>query len=108
VFERALTKVHDSIREGETFAEPLRESKVVRRHRDEHDRRGRGDGRAGRDADEDRGQLRRRGRRGGQGALVSLLQPLMVIVLGGMVGTIIIAMFLPLVEMIESVSGGGM
>ena len=29
VFEKALTKVHDSIREGETFAAPLRESKVV-------------------------------------------------------------------------------
>jgi predicted component of type VI protein secretion system len=28
VFERALGKVHDSIREGETFATPLREAKV--------------------------------------------------------------------------------
>lgn len=28
VFERALGKVHDSIREGDTFANPLRESKV--------------------------------------------------------------------------------
>ncbi|HHN79174.1 MAG TPA: type II secretion system F family protein, partial [Phycisphaerales bacterium] len=37
-------------------------------------------------------------------ALVSLLQPLMVIVLGGIIGTIIIAMFLPLVEMINSLN----
>jgi type IV pilus assembly protein PilC len=28
VYEKALTKVHDSIREGETFADPLRESKT--------------------------------------------------------------------------------
>jgi type IV pilus assembly protein PilC len=34
-------------------------------------------------------------------SLVSLLEPLMVVVLGGMVGTIVIAMFLPLVEMIN-------
>ena len=29
VFEDALGKVHDSIREGESFAEPLRKAKVV-------------------------------------------------------------------------------
>ena len=29
MFEKALTKVHDSIREGETFAEPLRETRIV-------------------------------------------------------------------------------
>jgi type II secretory pathway component PulF len=31
----------------------------------------------------------------------------MVVVLGGIVGTIVLALFLPLVAMIESVSGGG-
>jgi type IV pilus assembly protein PilC len=40
-------------------------------------------------------------------SLVSLLEPLMVVVLGGIVGTIVIAMFLPLVKMIESLQGGG-
>ena len=35
-------------------------------------------------------------------SLVSLLEPLMVEVLGGMVGTIVVAMFLPMVKMIES------
>jgi type IV pilus assembly protein PilC len=38
-------------------------------------------------------------------ALLSLLEPLMVVVLGGIVGTIVLALFLPLVNMIESVSG---
>jgi type IV pilus assembly protein PilC len=40
-------------------------------------------------------------------SLVSLLEPLMVVVLGGIVGTIVVAMFLPLVKMIESLQGGG-
>ena len=39
-------------------------------------------------------------------SLVSLLEPLMVVILGGMVGTIVVAMFLPLVAMIESLQGG--
>ncbi|MGA0420624.1 MAG: type II secretion system F family protein, partial [Phycisphaerales bacterium] len=38
--------------------------------------------------------------------MLSLLEPLMVVVLGGIVGTIVLALFLPLVSMIESVSGG--
>ena len=37
--------------------------------------------------------------------LVSLLEPVMVIVLGGIVGFIVMALFLPLVELINSVSG---
>jgi type IV pilus assembly protein PilC len=37
-------------------------------------------------------------------ALLSLLEPLLVVVLGGIVGTIVLALFLPLVKMIESVS----
>jgi type IV pilus assembly protein PilC len=39
-------------------------------------------------------------------SLVSLLEPLMVVVLGGIVGTIVVAMFLPLVAMIQSLQGG--
>ena len=39
-------------------------------------------------------------------SLVSLLEPLMVVVLGGIVGTIVVAMFLPLVKMIDSLTGG--
>ena len=36
------------------------------------------------------------------GSLVKLIEPFMVILLGGMVGTIVVAMFLPMVAMIES------
>jgi len=37
-------------------------------------------------------------------ALVSLIEPLLVIFLGGIVGFIVVAMFLPLVEMIKGLS----
>jgi type IV pilus assembly protein PilC len=37
-------------------------------------------------------------------SLLSLLEPFMVVILGGIVGTIVLALFLPLVSMIESVS----
>ena len=40
-------------------------------------------------------------------SLVSLLEPLMVVMLGGIVGTIVVALFLPLVAMINSLQGGG-
>ena len=38
--------------------------------------------------------------------LVSLLEPLMIVVLGGIIGFIVIALFLPLVNLITSLSGG--
>ena len=38
--------------------------------------------------------------------LVSLLEPIMVIALGLIVGFIVVSLFLPLVTMIEGVSGG--
>jgi type IV pilus assembly protein PilC len=40
--------------------------------------------------------------------LLSLLEPLLVVFLGLIVGTIVLALFLPLVKMIESVSSGSM
>ena len=39
--------------------------------------------------------------------LTRLIEPLLVVFLGGIIGTIVLALFLPLVKMIESVSSGG-
>ena len=39
------------------------------------------------------------------GALTSLIEPLMIVLLAGMVGTIVIALFLPLTKIIEKMSG---
>jgi type IV pilus assembly protein PilC len=38
--------------------------------------------------------------------MVALIQPLLVVFLGGMIGFIVIALFLPLIKLINSLSGG--
>ncbi len=107
VYEKALTKVHDSIREGETFAGPLREAKVcdalVVNMIDVGEETGDLDAMLMKIADnyDEEVDVAVQG-------LLSLLEPLMVVVLGSIVGTIVLALFLPLVKMIESVSTGAM
>ncbi|MFM9996839.1 MAG: type II secretion system F family protein [Phycisphaerales bacterium] len=101
VYERALTKVHDSIREGESFAGPLRESKtcdaIVVNMIDVGEETGEMDAMLLKIADNYDEEVDV-----AVASLVSLLEPLMVIMLGGIVGTIVVAMFLPMVAMIES------
>jgi len=105
VYEKALTKVHDSIREGETFAGPLREAKVcdslVVNMIDVGEETGDLDAMLMKIADnyDEEVDVAVQG-------LLSLLEPLLVVFLGGIVGTIVLALFLPLVKMIESVSSG--
>ncbi|MEK6677638.1 MAG: type II secretion system F family protein [Planctomycetota bacterium] len=105
VYSRAMQNVHDSIREGESFANPLRATKVC-------------DGLVVNmiDVGEETGELDKMLLKVADNydeeidvavsSLVSLLEPLMVIVLGGIVGFIVIALFMPLVKLIESVTGG--
>ncbi len=40
-------------------------------------------------------------------SMTSLLEPIMIVFLAGIVGSIVIAMFLPLIAMIQNLSGGG-
>ena len=105
VFEKALSKVHDSIREGESFAAPLRESKtcdlLVVNMIDVGEETGEMDAMLLKIADNYDEEVDV-----AVASLVSLLEPLMVVVLGGIVGTIVVAMFLPLVAMINSLGGG--
>jgi type IV pilus assembly protein PilC len=107
VFEKALQRVYDSIREGEGFAAPLRESKtcdaIVVNMIDVGEETGELDAmlmKIANNYDEEVDVA--------VASLVSLLEPLMVVMLGGIVGTIGVAMFLPLVAMIESLQGGGL
>jgi type IV pilus assembly protein PilC len=105
VFERALTRVHDSIREGESFSGPLREAKVcdpiVVNMIDVGEETGDMDTMLMKIADNYDEEVDNAVQ-----ALISMLEPLLVVFLGGIVGSIVIALFLPLVKMIESVSGG--
>jgi len=103
VFARALVNVHDSIREGESFAAPLRAANVV-------------DGLVVNmiDVGEETGELDKMLLKIADNyeeevdvavaSLVSLLEPLMVIGLGGIVGFIVLALFMPLVSLMESVN----
>jgi len=103
VYARAMQKVHDSIREGESFAAPLRATKVV-------------DSLVVNmiDVGEETGELDKMLLKIADNydeevdvvieSLVSLLEPVMVICLGGLVGFIVLALFLPLVSLISSVS----
>ncbi|MFM8873204.1 MAG: type II secretion system F family protein [Phycisphaerales bacterium] len=104
VFEEALGKVHDSIKEGETFAEPLRKAKVcdliVVNMIDVGEETGDLDVMLMKIADNYDEEVDV-----AVASLLSLLEPFMVVILGGIVGTIVLALFLPLVSMIESVSG---
>jgi type IV pilus assembly protein PilC len=105
VYSRALGKVHDAIREGETFATPLRAARVV-------------DGIVVNmiDVGEETGELDKMLIKVADNyddevevavaSLVSILEPVMVVVLGGMVGFIVVALFAPLVSLIQSVSKG--
>lgn len=106
VFEKALGSVHDSIREGEGFSDPLRESKtcdaLVVNMIDVGEETGELDAMLLKIADNYDEEVDV-----AVASLVSLLEPLMVVVLGGIVGTIVVAMFLPLVAMINSLQGGG-
>jgi len=104
VFEAALAKVHDAIREGESFAAPLRAANVcdsiVSNMIDVGEETGDLDKMLMKIADnydEEVDVL--------IGSLVSLLEPLMVVSLGLIVGSIVISLFLPLVKLIQSVSG---
>jgi len=106
VYARALRSVHNEIREGESFANPLRAAKIcdsiVVNMIDVGEETGDLDKMLIKIADnyDEEVEVLVDG-------LVSLLEPIMVVVLGGIVGFIVIALFLPLVTLINSVSGGG-
>jgi type IV pilus assembly protein PilC len=106
VYARALKSVHDDIREGESFANPLRAAKIcdniVINMIDVGEETGDLDKMLMKIADNYDEEVETL-----VDGLVSLLEPVMVIILGGIVGFIVVALFLPLVELINSVSSGG-
>jgi type IV pilus assembly protein PilC len=105
VYARALGKVHDAIREGESMADPLRATKVcdaiVVNMVDVGEETGDLDKMLMKIADNydnDVDVL--------VSSLISILEPLMVVILGFIVGFIVIALFAPMITLIQAVSGG--
>ena len=103
VYARALNSVHDSIREGESVSAPLRKAKVVdtlvTNMIDVGEETGDLDKMLLRIADNYDEEIDV-----AVAGLVSLIEPIMVIVLGSIVGFIVVALFMPLVSLIGSVT----
>ena len=103
VYVKALGRVHDAIREGDSFANPLRASKVVDaivvNMVDVGEETGELDKMLIKVADNYDDEVETM-----VAGLVSLLEPIMVIVLGGIIGFIVVALFLPMVALVNSLS----
>jgi type IV pilus assembly protein PilC len=104
VFEGMYQRVYESIREGETIAQPMKESRLVDdmvvNMIDVGEETGDLDSMLNKIADvydEEVDVLVE--------ALISLLEPIMIVILGFIVGTIVIAMFMPLLALLEGLSG---
>jgi len=104
VVERAIDKTRDSIREGENIARPLIESNVfppmVTRMIDVGERTGALDEMLSKIADFYEEQVDV-----AVGGLTSLLEPIMIVFLGVVVGGVVIAMFMPLFKMTTIIKG---
>src|SRR5262245_43411204 len=103
VFERMYQRIYESIREGDTIAQPLKESKLVDdmvvNMVDVGEETGDLDTMLYKIADvydEEVDVL--------VAGLISLLEPLMIVVLGFIIGTIVIAPFMPLIKLLEGLS----
>jgi len=103
VYSKMLNKVHDSIRQGDTFAGPLRQSKTVDLIISSMVSVGEETG------DLDKMLLKVADNYDEQVdvlvvSLMSLLEPVMVLVLGAIVALIVLSMFLPMIQIISGLS----
>src|SRR5688572_25021791 len=106
VYARALSKVHDAIREGESMADPLRATKVcdaiVVNMVDVGEETGDLDKmliKVADNYDSDVDVL--------VSSLISILEPVMVVILGVIVGFIVIALFMPMITLIQGMTSSG-
>jgi type IV pilus assembly protein PilC len=103
VFERMYQRVYESIREGDTIAQPLKESRLVDdmvvNMVDVGEETGDLDTMLYKIADvydEEVDVMVE--------SLISILEPLMIVILGLIVGTIVVALFMPLLSLMEGLS----
>jgi type IV pilus assembly protein PilC len=103
VYASMLGKVHDSIREGDSFANPLRASKcvdsIVVNMVDVGEETGELDKMLYKVADNYDDEVDTL-----VASLVSLLEPVLVVVLGTIVGFIVISLYMPMIALIQSLT----
>ncbi len=103
VYERCYLRVYESIREGETIAQPLKESRLVDdmvvNMIDVGEETGDLDTMLSKIADvyDEEVNVLVEG-------LIALLEPIMIVTLGLIIGSIVIALFLPLIKLLEGLS----
>jgi len=104
VYRAAMNKVHDAIREGESFATPLRQANVVDsmvvNMIDVGEETGELDKMLTKIADTYDSEVETL-----VSSLTALMEPVMVIVLGLIVGYIVIALFMPMIGMLDNMTG---
>jgi len=105
VLQDAVQSVHDAIKEGEGMAEPLGKSGIfddmVVNMIDVGEETGELDKMLIRIADNYDQQVDVK-----LGALISILEPALIVVMGGAVAVIVFAIFLPMLKIVESIGGG--
>ncbi len=106
VYAKLLGNIHNSIRQGDTFAAPLRQSKTIDLLVSNMVAVGEETG------DLDKMLLKVADNYDEQvdvlvGGLMSMLEPLMIITLGSVVMVIVLAVFLPMIQVITSLSSAG-
>jgi type IV pilus assembly protein PilC len=106
VVRNAIQSVRDSVKEGETVNEPLRRSgifdDIVVNMIKVGEETGELDKMLIKIADTYDEEVD-----AAVGAMMSLLEPMLIIFMGGAVGFIVIALFIPLIKIIESISASG-
>ena len=104
VVAEAVQKVYDAVKEGEGIAAPLSKTKVFPEMVISMVEVGEETGKLPEMLDKIANTYEEEVDNA-VGALTSLIEPLMIVALAGMVGTIVIALFLPLTKIIEKMSG---
>lgn len=103
VYATMLGKVHDAIREGDSFVNPLRASKavdsIVVNMVDVGEETGELDKMLMKVADNYDDEVDTL-----VASLVSLMEPLLVVVLGGIVGFIVVALYMPMIHLVQSLT----
>jgi type IV pilus assembly protein PilC len=103
VFDRMYQRVYESIREGDTISQPLKESRLVDdmvvNMIDVGEETGDLDTMLYKIADVYDEEVNVMVE-----SLIALLEPLMIVVLGLIIGTIVIALFMPLIKLLEGLS----
>lgn len=98
---KAIEHIHDSVREGESIAKPLRESNVcdaiVVNMIEIGEQSGELDKMLSKVADNYDSEID-----AAVEAMISLIEPIMIVFLGGAVGTIVIALFMPLIKLMDA------